>query len=169
MIVRISIKTPKGQARNTEAKIRYFILGTEKPIEMYASPEDDEIIWVMSTTMVKALRLTRNVARYGELVRMIFENKLFRKAIIPKLAEGQELELRNMLEHQTKIEIIKTATAEELVEANMTWWERTKKKYLSVSVHDEHSEQDSLHHKDSSSTQERNPEQCPDLEQQKKE
>lgn len=128
MELKIIIRTPKGQATKTQGKLKRFILGKEKAHNILVSPEDNEIVWQVNVGIRKAMKIQKNVVRYESLVKGIFNNKLMKKKVMPKLEPGQLEELQEMLTNQTSIQIIKTATAQELLD-NETYWEKIKRTF----------------------------------------
>jgi hypothetical protein len=128
MEVKIMIRTPKGQAKGTEKKFRYFIPIGGIIKETLINDEDSEMIWVIDAPYRKVLEIQKRVNWYSHSVGAVMGNKKFKKLV----NEDQKEELEDMLNNQTSIEIIKEATANEIVEANKTWWQRVKEKFKKV-------------------------------------
>lgn len=105
MKTKIKITTPKGQAKKTEKKLRIFLLGFKKPDKTTTNEEDDEIIWEVEGTPRKILRVQKNVYRFDNIMKMMLNNKMVKKAR-RKLNPGDEKELKNMLLNQTTVEIL---------------------------------------------------------------
>jgi len=125
--MKVLIRTPKGAATKTEKRIRPYILGkTNMKIDLYVSPEDDEIVWHMEGTVKEILKANRNVAAFDNIVKSIFGNKLFKKLAVEK--DDLE-ELENLLKHHTTVEVVKNATQEEINENKKTWWQTIKEKF----------------------------------------
>jgi len=132
MELKILVRTPKGQAKGTQKKLQPFLLGIRKIKETYVNDEDSEMVWLVETTPRDMIKISRNVALYANLIQMIFQNKTMQKFIgskISNISKEQQAELKDMLENQTTVEIVKNATAQEMVEANKTWWQKVKETF----------------------------------------
>ena len=135
MKIKLRIRTPKGQASKTEARIKPFILGRswikgkDKKYVTYTSPEDNEIIWDIEAPIKECMRIQRNVTVFDSLIAGVLDNPLLKRAIRKKLEPGQEEELKDMLINQTSCEVIKEATLQETVEYNKTFWEKIKETF----------------------------------------
>lgn len=134
MKVKIEIRTPKGNARDTERKIMPILIGelTKKKIniESYSNEEDDTIYWDIEGEARAIFKIIKNVYMYDHVIKNVFENKLMVKTIRQKLLKKEdEAILKEMLKNQTKVNIIKEATAAEMVEMNKTFWQRMKEKF----------------------------------------
>ena len=132
MELKISVKTPKGQAAGTRKKLQPFLLGIRKIKEIYVNDEDSEMVWVVETTPKDMLKISRNVSMYENIIKMVFQNKMMSKFVGSKTAnisKEQQAELKEMLQNGTKVEIIKNATAQEMVEDNKTWWQKVKETF----------------------------------------
>lgn len=129
MEIKIRIRTPKGQAKGTEKKLRPFLLGGRQLSEVWTNEEDNELYWVVNTDVRNAMKISRNVAAYANIIKGMFDNKLMRKVSDKQLSPEDKAELKDMLLNQTEVEIIKEATAQEIVEGNKTFWQRIKEKF----------------------------------------
>lgn len=133
MELKIKIQTPKGQATGTEKKFRPFIIGSKKKIhKTYVSPEDDIIIWDVNASIKETMRITKNLAMFDRFIHKTLDSKVMKKTLRKKLTPEGEKELTEMLMNHTNIEIIKKATAEEIVENNKTWWQKMKEKFKRI-------------------------------------
>lgn len=129
MEIKIRIKTPKGHAKKVEQRLRHVLLGNNKPKEMFTNQDDDELYWVVELPIRKALRVQKNIAAFDTIINSIFNSKLLKKHVIDKrMLPGQKEELKKMLLEHTEIEVIKKATADEIID-NKTFWERVKEKF----------------------------------------
>ena len=130
MELKVSIRTPSGQASGTEKKLRPFVigrsLGKRTVLDTYTSPNDDEIIWVVETDIRNALKIQRNVAMFDKFIKGTMDNKLVKKLLNKELSKKDSKELENMLVNHTSVEVIKKATQEEKDEHQTSWWERVK-------------------------------------------
>lgn len=129
MKLKIHIRTPKGQATGTEKKLRPFILGKKKAHQLWVNKDDNQIVWEIEGTVRECLKINKNVARFDFITRKVFDSKMLKKTLRKKLEPGQEEELKDMLLNQTSVEVVKEATAQEMVEANKTWWEKVKETF----------------------------------------
>jgi 4-hydroxy-3-methylbut-2-en-1-yl diphosphate synthase IspG/GcpE len=128
-IIKIRITTPKGQASATQKRLQPFLIGSKKKLvafNTYINEDDSELYWEIETELRRAMKITRNAGMYKEMIQAVLGNKT-----VAKLIESpeQKQELTNMLNDQTKIEVLKEADANELVEYNKTFWQRIKDKW----------------------------------------
>lgn len=127
MEMKVLITTPKGAATKTEKRIRPHIIGNKKlKVDLWVSPEDDQIVWHMEGNVRDIMKANRNVAAFDNIVRMIFSNKTFKKLAVEK-KDLEEVE--NLLKNHTTVEVVKNATQEERDEMQKTWWDRIKEKF----------------------------------------
>lgn len=130
MELKILITTPKGAATKTEKQIRPYIIGKNKVnVDLYVSPEDDQIVWHMTGNIRECMKAQKNVQLFDVIIKRIFENK-----IIQRFVDKEDIpELENMLRNHTTVEVIKKATEQELQQEeeykNMTWWQKIKSKF----------------------------------------
>jgi hypothetical protein len=130
MELKILITTPKGAATKTERQIRPYIIGHNKlDIDLYVSPEDDQIVWHMKGDIRACMKAQRNVVLYDTIIQNVLKNK-----VVKKFVDKKDLpELEDMLKNHTTVEVIKKATEQELQHEeeynNMTWWEKVKAKF----------------------------------------
>jgi len=130
MELKILITTPKGAATKTERQIRPYIIGKNKVnVDLYVSPEDDQIVWHMTGNVRECMKAQKNVQLFDVIIKRIFENK-----IIQRFVDKEDIpELENMLKNHTTVEVIKKATEQELQQEeeykNMTWWQKIKSKF----------------------------------------
>lgn len=108
MLVRIRIRTPKGQANGVSQKIRPFIIGRANATTK-VSPDDDCIIWEIDASPRDLKGIYRNVAAYAAIVRHVFSSRLIKKFALPALSYKDQITLKEMLNEQTKVEVIKEA------------------------------------------------------------
>ena len=106
MRLHIRIKTPKGQAKGTESKLRAFLLGKSKVIKAWSNKADDKFYWIVDAYHGDISRITRNVSMYGWFIHKVFSSGAIKKVAKMALGEKDQEELRRMLEDNTKIEII---------------------------------------------------------------
>lgn len=131
MELKIKITTPKGQAKATEKRLRFFILNKKDIHRVWTNEEDNEIYWEVHCDVRRAMKIQRNVAAYEHMIETVMHHKQFKKHGEKRLSKEDQAELKDMLENQTTIEIIKTATAEELVDEKnrKTFWQRIKETF----------------------------------------
>jgi len=135
MITKIIVRTPKGQAKKTEKRIRWFLLGKKgriKTLNTYINDLDNQLVWEIDAQVRDIVRIHKNVLRYSVLIEMILNNKMMKKTLRSKLKPEGEEELKEMLLNQTTVEIMKQATTEELVEFNKTRWQHIKETFKKV-------------------------------------
>jgi hypothetical protein len=129
MEIKIKIRTPQGHAVQIEKKLQPFVLGfLKRPDEIYVNKAEDELIWVVRGSVKQILKISKNVARYDSYVKGIMGHKLLKNM----LDEDSKKELDDMLLNQTKIDIIKEASAQEIVEANKTYWQMIKETFTMI-------------------------------------
>ena len=126
MELKIRITTPKGQAIKAERRIRSFVLGMRKPDSVYISPEENEIVWVMSGSVRKMMKIQKNAANFDIMMAQLLDNKR-----IKKLADKKEdlVKLKEMALTQTTVEVIKEATQKEIDTYGRTWFQRIKETF----------------------------------------
>lgn len=127
--IKIRITTPRGQATATQKRIQPFLIGSKKKLvkfNTYVNEDDSELYWEIETELRRAMKITRNVGMYKQMIQTVLGNKTVNKLIE---SPEQKKELADMLNDQTKIEVLKEATAQEIVEYNKTFWQRIKERY----------------------------------------
>ena len=135
MQIKIRIRTPPGQADMSikEGKlmlVKKLLLRKTTVKEEYVNKDNDTLIWVVETDPGNYLKICKKIGMYEGLVQTVFKNKIVDKAI-KRLADSPEdyQELKRMVKEGTKIDIIKEAIAEEIVEANKTYWDKIKETF----------------------------------------
>lgn len=140
MEVKIIIKTPKGCATASQKKLKLILLPLlSKRVmvkEAYVNEEDSRVIWVVEGHLREILKINRNLSRFDQVIKLMFSNKIMRKVTEYKVPKEQLKELKEMLDNQTTVEIIKEATAQEIVEGNMTRWEKIKTTFRLLPIKD---------------------------------
>lgn len=128
MQIKLEIRTPIGQARKTAARLKPFIIGMRKvTVKQYVSKQDNIIYWELDGHIRDILKIQHNASMFGTMVATLLTNKMVRGAM-GNLSRKDEKELKDMLLNQTKLTIIKEATAQELIE-NKTMWQRIKESF----------------------------------------
>ncbi|RLA46941.1 MAG: hypothetical protein DRR04_05300 [Gammaproteobacteria bacterium] len=131
MKIKLEIKTPPGQARKAENQLRLFILGKLKQQpDTYISPNDNSFYWNAEVTVKQYFRIQRNAHLFQQLAGGTLD-AINKKSWIKKMANitGSTVKGARALIDDTTITIIKQATANEIVEAKTTMWERIKKTF----------------------------------------
>lgn len=131
MIIRLRVKTPPGHAASVERQLRVFILGKLKqPGTTYLSPEQDEFYWELDAPVKTYFRITRNAHLFQQLAGGVLDS-MNKRAWLKKLSgiTGTTVKGAKELIDETSVEIIKTATAEEIVEGNLTRWQKIKNSF----------------------------------------
>ena len=132
MQTKIIIRTPKGQAKAMQKRLKPFLLGRSSPYNVMVNDDDNEIIWEVDAGVKDTLRINRNVAFFDRLLSGAFHNKTVQKKIKKHLSIEDQAELNDMLFHHTTVEVVREATAGEIVESNKTWWQRIKEGFKPV-------------------------------------
>ncbi len=131
MKTKIIIKTPPKQAGKAQRNIKPFIIGMKKvKIVTYVNKEESEMVWDVKGSVKDILKINKNVALFDNLMKGAFNNKAVDKLRKKVLSEDDNVTLTDMLLKQTKVEVIKEASAQEIVEFNKTWWERMKERFV---------------------------------------
>ena len=126
----IKIKTAKGSASTTSNRIKPLILGIHKvKHDIYINDDDDEMVWNVEGSVREVMSIHRNLCRFDSMIKGILNSKLVRMAASKDFTKDQWKELEELLKNKTSVEVVKKASAEELVEANTTWWQRIKKTF----------------------------------------
>lgn len=135
MKIKIRIRTPKGQAAGTEGKIKPLIIGLKKvKVDTYVSPDDNEIIWDIEGSYRNVMKIQRNASMFDIFISRLLNTKMLKKTLRKQLSKEDEEQLKDMLLNHTSCEIIKTATAEEIVEGSKTMWEKVKETFTKKNV-----------------------------------
>ena len=129
MKIKLIIHTPEGQAKGTEQKIRPWLLNRSVKCEVYTNKEDNQILWEIEGAPRHILQIQKNVAAFDMLMHKIFTNKMVKKTAEKTLAEGEKEKLEEMLLKQTSIELVKEATAEEIIDDGKSFWTKLKEKF----------------------------------------
>jgi hypothetical protein len=136
MIVRLQVKTPLGKAAGAERTLRLFILGKMKqPVNTYVSEEDDVFFWEITVTPSQYVNISKRVAMFHALASGVLgqveRTKMLRKAA--EMYAGKDevtpeafRETRTLFD-TTEVTLIKTATAQELMDDGETYWARVKR------------------------------------------
>lgn len=131
MQLRIVVSTPPGKAKSTEAQLRLILLKLKKPLSTGVNQENSQFYWELDCNITQYSKLTKNVINFQKLAGLVIDAKVFQKAV--KQFGGATPEdikiVREMIMQGTTIDIIKNATAQELVEANKTFWQKLKERF----------------------------------------
>ena len=120
MEIKLKIKTPPGQAQASMNKLRPFLLGLTKTKEAYVNKDDSQIVWVIDTDIKRALSIQANASRFDFVMKNMLGNKH-----IQKMCNKEDLpKLKDMLTNQTKVEVIKKASLEDMDYSNKTFWQK---------------------------------------------
>lgn len=133
---KVCIRTPKGRANETLhdwktklIKKTLFCKTTVK--EEYTNKAKNKLYWVIESDAKQYLKAQRDTGQYNAIVSNFFNHHLINKAI-KRMADSPEdwKELQRLIEDGTRVEIIKEATAQEMVEVNKTFWEKVKETFV---------------------------------------
>jgi hypothetical protein len=130
MKVNIRIRTPKGQAQATSNRIKPFIINRKVKHTVYCNDDDNEILWEVEGDVRDVMKVTRNLNVFDATISKVITSKKIQK--VAKISDGDKKELDDMMSNHTSVEIVKRATAEEMVEYNKTFWEKLKEKFKVV-------------------------------------
>jgi len=130
MKAKILITTAPGEARKNEWVLRKVLAGVRKfrSFEMFISKKDDMIIWEIEDEARRVMKIYKNTNKYDVLIKAAMQSWAVRK-MANRLSNEDRKVWEKMLTEDTKVEIIKEATAEELVDVNKTFWQRLKEKF----------------------------------------
>lgn len=131
MKIKLHVKTPPGHARKAESQLRLFLLGKLKqPPETYLSPDGTEFYWDVEVTVKQYFRIERNAHLFRQLAGGTLD-KINKRGWIKRLAKitNTTIEGARLLIDKTTVEVIKQATANEIVEAETTRWQKIKKTF----------------------------------------
>lgn len=133
MELKIKIKTAKGYAASTEKKLRPFILKSKSPSSIYISDDDDTIFWHIEGDIRDMLRIENNVNRFDMVFKAALQQVSRRKVVTKRLSKDGLKELMD-LSHDTTVEIVKRASAQEIIDSvsRETYWEWIKRKFKKV-------------------------------------
>jgi hypothetical protein len=135
MELKIRVKTPVGQAKVTSERVdmRLLLLARTKAKlkESYVNKENSEFIWVLDVPPRNYSKVLRNISMYTVGVHATLSKVAGSKLVRKHMEEGWESKLDDMFK-QTKIEVLKEATPDELAEINegyKSFFERVKEKW----------------------------------------
>jgi hypothetical protein len=133
MKIRILITTPKGFAKSTlENFIEKLLIGSAKvKREVYTNETDDSIYLELEGDVRTIYAINKKALNANGMLSATFSKSIVKKTF-RKLANSEEdfNKMIDMITNRTKIEIIKDATADEIVESGETWLTRLKKKFV---------------------------------------
>lgn len=132
MELKISIRTPQGCAKRTQRQLRPLLLGRVIPGATYVNEDDDTLYWELEAPLRQAVKIQRNVAIFDKVISGVFQSKIMRKKVWPKLSDQDQAQLKDMLLHHTQVSILKGASAAEMTPDNLTLWEKIKKTFHKV-------------------------------------
>lgn len=122
MQAKIMIRTPAGQAKGTEAKIKPFIIGIRKnKYKVYTDRADSKIIWIVEGSIRELIAIQRNVMLFDRMVAQVMQNRIVQGAA--RLTKDQKKELEDMFKHHTSIKILTANEIEQEDLDNPTLWE----------------------------------------------
>lgn len=128
MEIKVRIKTPNGQATKTYKKIKPFMRLDTCEHEAYTNEEDNEMMWIIRGDIRRVMKIQRNIGVFHNIMTKVMDNKQI-KGIIRKEDYN---DLKDMLEDNTSIEIIKAAEEKELSDYNKTWIQKIKEKFKKI-------------------------------------
>lgn len=130
MKIRLLIKTPPGQARGTEKKLRGILLGMKRANESGINEDESSFYWELDLTIKQYLHLQKKVYMFQDFTSGLISHRLVQGAAKKMGATTEQItEVRSMFKTGTKIDIIKEATAQEQDENNKTYWQKIKEKF----------------------------------------
>jgi len=133
MIVRAIITVPPGQAQKSSAALRNFLLvGTRYDVKSYVNLDDSQIIWEITAPMRTIFGIQKRLTMYEIMTRQAINSFPIKKFIKRYAAPGEAQKLEKLMLEDTKIEVVKAATANEIVDATTTRWEKIKKAFRLV-------------------------------------
>lgn len=132
MQTKIIIRTPKGHAKKMEKRLRPYLLGKNSPHSIFVNDDDNELVWEVEAEYKRILKINRNVSLFDSILKGAFNSKAVKKAVQKKLSLEDQAQLNDMLFNHTTVEIIKEATAQEIVDANKSWWQNVKEKWKKI-------------------------------------
>lgn len=130
MKLKVVIRTPPGEARGVEGNLRR-IMGAGKKFSSFTSsisPVEDAVAWEVEGDARNVMGLLKNINRFDYVIQQVMGSKKVRK--VAKLSEKDLEALNDMLRNHTTIEVIKEATAQEIVDLNKTFWQKLKEKFV---------------------------------------
>lgn len=109
----ITIRTPPNQAKTTEKKIKFFLLGLphrKTIINKSINSNNDTIIWRVNAPLPKLKKIQRNVLMYDKFTNALLNTKLSKKFIKKHLSLEDQTELTRMLLKLTTVDYKLTTT-----------------------------------------------------------
>lgn len=131
MRVIFSVKTPRGEASKTQKKIRGLIIGFKKvSVETHINDDDSELIWIVDGRAVDIYKINRNLSMFDYVIKNIFSSSLMKKYGLDKLPKNELEELKELLEKQTSVKVIKFESGTD--ENYETFYQKLKNKFKRV-------------------------------------
>jgi len=135
MKLKIQIKTVEGMAKSSMIKMRPFFGLTKgkAKYEAWCNKEDDTLYVEVDGSIRDCKRIEENVNRFSK-IKQTFTKSKAGKLAMKTLGATQEqiVQLQELFDNDTNIEVVKMATAQELIDENKTFWERMKEKFTKV-------------------------------------
>lgn len=129
MELKIEVTTAPKMAMSTMPMLKQYILGVNrfmiKRCEAYTDG-DSKIYIDVEAPLKKCLKIQGNVTRFDTMMHMVMSNKNVLKTA--KLSVEDTAALKDMLENQTSIKIVKMATAAEIEANGKSFWNNIKEK-----------------------------------------
>lgn len=127
MRARLHIKTPPGQARGTEKKLRGFLLGFHTPVD--TGVLDDEFYWELELNANQWVALNKRVFLFQNFATQVTNMKLVQKAALRMGAQAGDMDtVRTMFRNGTSVTLVKAEEADEDIDGR-TRWERFKDRF----------------------------------------
>ena len=116
MIIRILINTPPGQAEATANNLKHYILGAKTPMAAYGNEEKGEALLEVECNVKDYVRIRKNIEDYDKIVKAL-RMKIPKKTImgLTKSDDATYNKVIDSMNENTHLEIVKNATAEELL------------------------------------------------------
>lgn len=108
MILKLKLKTPKGEATRTAENLKNKLIGKKvRSIKTETNKEDNIVIWTIDAEAKHYLKIIHKISAYDRMMNMMLGNKATKKYIKRYIGEEGLKEIEDMLKNQTSIEIIK--------------------------------------------------------------
>lgn len=128
MKLRLLIHTPAGMAKKTSQDLRPFLLGLKRPTA--TGYNENSFYWEIECNYKSYINLTKKIYLFQQMAAGVMDAKTLQKAAKSLGTSAHDYNTaRELLVNGTSIEIIKNAQADEIIEANTTYWEKLKARF----------------------------------------
>jgi hypothetical protein len=135
MKIRLEVKTPAGQATGTAQKLVPFLIRFSKiSHNSWVNDMGDCLYIELESTPRKIVPIIQRVAMFEKLTHDVMTHPWLKKAVdkVHLVDPNDYKAVCDMMENQTTITVIKQATAQEITEDGISFWQRIKNTFMKL-------------------------------------